>query len=247
MITAKLQGGLGNQLFQIAAAQSLAWKLGVKAVFDLDKCSTDNQGHKASKYKDTIYRKLETGDTSSCVNVYNEPHFHYKPLPLTDNQVLDGYFQSYKYFSEYSDSIKKIFNDYIYPPVFPGEKFTAVHVRRGDYLNFPDTYTLLPKEYYESAMKLFPGSLFVFISDDIEWCKNNFRGPNILFSVYDDIADFNLIRGADNVIMANSSFSWCGAWLNTNNNKKIIAPANWFKPRADHNTKDLYCNSWIIL
>jgi hypothetical protein len=91
---------------------------------------------------------------------------------------------------------------------------------------------------------------FYVFSDDIEWCKNFFS--DILdfefISGNNEIRDLYLMSSCENNIIANSSFSWWGAWLNKNPNKKVIAPSVWFGPaKKNVITEDLYCKNWIKL
>ena len=87
---------------------------------------------------------------------------------------------------------------------------------------------------------------FIIFSDDIKWCKNNFIGDKFTFIEGEkDYIDLWLMSLCNHNIIANSSFSWWGAWLNQNPNKKVIAPINWFGPEKKLNPKDIYCKNWI--
>ena len=123
-------------------------------------------------------------------------------------------------------------------------------------------------EYYNKAIKQFDkDSNFLIFSDDIEWAKNNFKGDNFYFITENkiegnDVMDtLNISKGGhpdyielymmslcDHNIIANSSFSWWGAWLNENPNKKVIAPKKWFGPAyGDINDNDLVPETWTRL
>jgi hypothetical protein len=254
MISCFLQGGLGNQMFQIAATVSHAKKLNSDYFFDFNKCNTPNQGNTSEKYKNNIFKKVKIGDLTTHKNLilYNEPFFHYSEIPKMDNILLNGFFQSEKYFLENKHIIKDLF-------VFDDEyknlvektlnkiktkKITGVHVRRGDYLNFKDVHPTCEKEYYEKSMSMLKDTNFIFVSDDIEWCKNNFKGENIFFSEFnDEILDFILLKECDNQIIANSSFSWWSAYLNDNKKKIVISPSRWFGNTNKIN--DLIPKEWI--
>jgi len=81
---------------------------------------------------------------------------------------------------------------------------------------------------------------------DIEWCKENLQGSDLYFiGGNDDIFDFRMMQLCDNNVISNSSFSWWSAWLNTNKDKKVLAPSKWFgKVYKDHNLKDLIPEQW---
>jgi len=81
-------------------------------------------------------------------------------------------------------------------------------------------------------------------SDDIAWCKQNFKGDNIEFSERSPVEDLNLQLACEHNIIANSSMSWWGAFLNKNPSKIVIAPNKWFGPAQPHNTKDLLPSEW---
>ena len=122
----------------------------------------------------------------------------------------------------------------------------SVHVRRGDYTKLQDHHPLCTVEYYEKAMAMFKDHSFLVFSNDIEWCKENIKGPRVMYSEEESAAkDLQLMASCDHNIIANSSFSWWGAWLNDNQNKKVIAPSNWFGPTCDHSSKDIVPETWI--
>lgn len=266
MISSKLMGGLGNQMFQIAAAHALALRNNTESGFDLSQCYTPAQGNKASKYRENIFKNInDVSINANYINnliyddldkIYKENSFSYNEIPFIIDIYMIGYFQSEKYFLDYKNEILNLFsitdttlvNDYLYGFKFMNRPITAVHVRRGDYLNHPEFHPVLSIKYYQEAMKQIGDSSFIFISDDMEWVKNNFRGPNIWYSNFtDEINDFKLLTLCDNNIIANSSFSWWGAYLNKNPNKKIIAPKKWFGPLGPQDTQDLIPSDWSII
>ncbi|MPN39089.1 O-antigen biosynthesis glycosyltransferase WbnK [bioreactor metagenome] len=111
-----------------------------------------------------------------------------------------------------------------------------MHIRRGDYVNtYSNYYHILDDTYYLNAIayirdKCTNTKLFVF-SDDIEWAQNNYKDiENIIFVAQNkSYEDMYLMSLCKHNIIANSSFSWWGAWLNENDNKIVIAPKKWFK------------------
>jgi len=195
-----------------------------------------------------------------------EKYFHFDPkiLNLPNNIYLEGYWQSEKYFKDIEKVIRVEFTVSSKPDRENSElldKITAVqsislHIRRGDYVMNPATaqlHGICPLLYYQKAIDLVSNEIekpevFVF-SDDTEWVTNNLKlkipmtivshnGPD------QDYEDLRLMTNCKHHIIANSSFSWWGAWLGTNTDKMIIAPEKWFaNPKL--NTKDLIPESWI--
>jgi hypothetical protein len=105
-------------------------------------------------------------------------------------------------------------------------------------------------KYYQEAMKHFDDdTLFVVFSDDIDWCKSVFKGDNFIFITNEqDYVDLYLMSLCKNNIIANSSFSWWGSWLNKNEGKKVIAPSKWFgRAYSDWDTNDIYTKNMIKL
>jgi hypothetical protein len=249
MVTSNLMGGLGNYLFQIASAYSLALDNGDKIIFNINDSVIGHQPIKS--YTNNILSKIKFIDHNLNVeNNYHEPFFHYQKIPYKPNQKLHGYFQSEKYFIHnrkkildlYSiddESSKKIYEKY--GEILTGET-CSLHVRRGDYLKYPNHHPTCTLEYYKNSIKEFSkNTKFLIFSDDIEWCKDVFKGENFIFIEGNkDYIDLWLMSLCKNNIIANSSFSWWGAWLNQNPNKKVIAPTNWFGNYLQHNTNDLY-------
>lgn len=165
-------------------------------------------------------------------------------LEPNENFYLKGYWQSEKYFKDISNIIKrelkfKDFNDeknmHIRHKIL-GTNSISVHIRRGDYLMNPFISTVCTKKYYLDAIELIKNKvhdpIFYFFSDDIKWVKENLKTNNN--SIYIDWnkgekswIDMNLMSLCKHNIIANSSFSWWGAWLNDNLNKIVIAPNKW--------------------
>jgi hypothetical protein len=251
MIGALLQGGLGNQMFQIATTVALAKRNNDEACFNFDYCSTPLQGNPSNKYKDELFSKICNRNDVRFSSLYNEPKFSYTEIPYQENLLLRGYFQSPKYFLDFEKEIKELFTlpKNIW---FPFKKnitnLTSVHVRRGDYIKLQNYHNLCPKEYYLKAMEMMGDVDFIFVSDDMNWVKENFKGDNIFYSdSSEELLDLTLMSICDNNIISNSSFSWWGAFLNDNPNKKVIAPSNWFGPEGPKDTQDIYPTEWITI
>ena len=103
----------------------------------------------------------------------------------------------------------------------------AIHVRRGDYVNNPFYVDLVETDYYEKAINLFDGSDFLIFSDDIEWCKLQPIFNGCEFATGTELEDLNLMSSCIGHIIANSSFSWWGAYLSPYS-KRIVAPKAWY-------------------
>jgi len=257
MITSYLQGGLGNQLFQISAAIALALENNDKTAFDIKNHDLPKQGRKCEKYLTTIFRNLNFSSNLPIKHVYREPRFSYDKIAYETDMCLVGYFQSEKYFDKYASEIRKLFSMDNHSRNVINNKYgeilanntVAVHVRRGDYVKFSETHPPCSLKYYNEAITTFaPNTTFLFFSDDIAWCKKNFVQDNFIFiEENEDLVDLYLISMCCNAILSNSSFSWWGAWLNNKADKRIIAPKNWFGPTISHNTKDLIPSHWETL
>jgi hypothetical protein len=215
-------------------------------------------------YKNIIFNNIEfeKNYNISDFKKYNEPTFHFTPIPKIEGNVyLDGYFQSEKYFNNYTEDIKKLFQ---FPQRLKGEilinaaeklkddfneETCSIHIRRGDYLNSPDHHPTQGVSYYMKAVKkVGMDKKFLIFSDDIPWCKQNFpEMDNFVFvEGLKDYEDLLLMSMCNHNIICNSSFSWWAAWLNWHPQKIVIAPQKWFGPaNASFNTNDLYCENWI--
>ena len=166
--------------------------------------------------------------------------------------LLKGYFQSEKYFDEkvvrelfsIDDNSKNYINDK-YGDLLE-KKTTSIHIRRGDFLDRLDRHPVQSMDYFNKAIEHFDDNIFLIFSDDINWCKENFKGNNFVFIEGEkDYIDLYLMSMCKNNIISNSSFSWWGAWLNQNNEKIVISPSIWFGNSKNLNTNDIYCEKWI--
>lgn len=259
MITCDMQGGLGNVMFQVATAYALAKRNGGTSYFDLSQgCKSCTQHFNTlKKYKTNIFSRLNDHKSIKHKNHYDEPHFHYSEIPYKDDLFIHGYFQSYRYFNDVRECILDLFKpnleniERIYSEYgdILSNNCVSVHCRRGDYLKLSHIHPVQTKEYYINAMKFFDSEYkFLIFSDDIKWCKNNFDNENFKFvEGNEDWYDMYLMSLCDHNIICNSSFSWWGAWLNTNDKKKVIAPKKWFVKNVNHNITDLYEKEWILL
>lgn len=235
MLSVRYNGRLGNNLFQIAAAIGQAY--------------TCNDSYCLPKWKYAEYFPgLRFAPEVKFNKFYQEPGYHYTPIPCNGDIELRGYFQSEKYFSHCEDKIRQVFTPSVYIQDWvslnrPGGVTTGLHIRRTDYITMGHYYYNLTCDYYNQALDLIKdkGTVIVF-SDDIQWCRDNIKAD--VYSNGNEIQDFFLLASSNNIIMANSSFSWWASYLGKTN---TIAPRDWFKPVANLSTKDLYLSSWTLL
>lgn len=231
-VTCDWAGRLGNNMFQAATVLAYAHKHNVEPVF---------QEHE---------HFVLQNKSMQIKNFYHEPCHAYREIPFIQDVCLVGYYQSEKYFKD----IKGILQDYFLDSEFPIGDYIAIHVRRGDYLNYPDKHpTPSLKNYYYKAMELFKNRKFLIFSDDKRYCENHFNFWDEQFSweLYPDLNDYEylqLMASCKDFIIANSSYSWWGAWLSRNEDKKIICPSygNWFgKGNANLYPNDIIPEDWI--
>lgn len=256
IVTSVLAGGLGNMMFQVAAGYSLAKELGRE--FKLHTKLTEGIVHKHPiEYTTNIFRKLEEIDNINSAKIIHEQSFEYNEIDTAEDGqdlALRGCFQSYKYFEKYEHDIKKLFEPEtdelakllnVYNPT----NSISIHVRRGDYLNLSEYHHNLQLSYYQNAIDYFKGHNFLIFSDDINWCKTVFNGDNFTFvENLDDATSIYLMTLCKHNIIANSTFSWWGAWLNPKLDKIVIYPNKWFGTANEHiRTNNLFPNEWICL
>jgi Glycosyl transferase family 11 len=283
MIITRIIGGLGNQLFQYAAARSLslfhqvAFKLDVTA-FDeyklrqfelsffhcqLDYATPDEiQSYTSEHLLQKVVRRMRKPHEN---RMYKEPHFHYDPgfFKAKPDLYLRGYWQSEKYFKQFEPAIREDFT-FKQAPIqkvaqvalrLKEENSVAVHIRRGDYTrrDIFEVHGVMEADYYTRALDIMSQKVnapkIYFFTDDAEWVKHNLDLPFEYEFVSGAITntaieDFYLMSCCRNNIIANSSFSWWAAWLNTWQDKIIIAPTNWFRDKS-HSTKDVIPAGWI--
>ena len=241
-------GRLGNQLFQIAAVIGHAKHYNVPYAF-----------------KDWSYGKYFKNWKSDLVKgssfIRKAEHtldFLFLPLNTKDNHGTDlwGYFQSEKYFAHCEDEIRTVFewdeNKFNHLPAI-GDGVIAIHIRRGDYVGNAD-YVNLSMQYYIDGVKFiqknYPDAKYVLVfSDDIKWCKQHqillASGLNITFSDCNVIEDLYLMSKCKYHVIANSSFSWWGAWLA--NSQMVVAPGAWLKGELQKRCteEDLIPTHWV--
>jgi len=243
-------GRLGNQMFQYAALCSIA------NFKQYDFCIPKNN------FLTDCFNITAKIDSFKNNNIYPETTFEYDNSffeNCPDNVDIQGFFQTEKYFLQIKDFIYKEYtfqkkyinlgNIYIdrYLTQWEQDKKIALHIRRTDYLT-DGNFIKLSLDYYNNALEFFDKKIPVLIfSDDIDWCKEQklFTSNRFHFiNLQNTYVSLFLMTKCNYHVIANSSFSWWGAWLGKS--EKTIAPKLWFSGNLEHyNTKDLYLHEWI--
>jgi hypothetical protein len=286
MIIVRLLGGLGNQLFQYAAARAVALRHGQELRFDVSGFDSLPERSYRLHHFPIEGRPLEAGELQAlglkglhspwgrlkrrlgvkpALPMIVEQHFHFDPSleRAPAHCYLSGYWQSPRYFAGIEPRIRKELQ--VQAPLsdrtlelaqrIAESESVAVHVRRGDYISNPAAaswHGTCGSEYYAAAERLLLKSLpvaraFVF-SDEPAWAAGNLRlsMPTTFVSHNPpdrDYEDLHLMAQCKHHIIANSTFSWWGAWLGTHPAKFVVAPRVWFRG-ADHRVDDLIPSQW---
>lgn len=215
------------------------------------------------KIKRKIFRTVEYFQPLHKRKFIIEPHFNFCPdiLKIKNSCYLSGVWQSEKYFNNIENIIRKEFTLKNIPTKETEEWIKKIeacdsislHIRRGDYINNQKTnqfHGTCGLNYYEKAIKIISekikNPIFFIFSDDIEWAKDNLKINFPIYFVSDkiipDYEELIIMSKCKHNIIANSSFSWWGAWLNAFQDKIVIAPKKWFNVPVD--TSDLIPDSW---
>jgi hypothetical protein len=252
-------GQLGNQMFQYASTLGIARKLGVPfAIPNHTEIVNDGLGNKLRIELFEVFNIKP--DHIKFVNGINaqEQIFEFDSKFFSLNSEIDhnlvGFFQTEKYFQHSKNEIRNQFDflDYIKDDcegmIETVNNSIALHIRRGDYLINSDNHYNLTLDYYRNALDHFDKYQQVIIfSDDPKWCKEQelFSEDRFLVSETGNSRyDLYLMSKCSDFIIANSTFSWWGAWLADKG--KVIAPKIWFGPTLNHkNIQDLYLDKWI--
>jgi len=257
-------GRLCNQMFQYAALRGLSSKSGAEICIPYYQDAVDDGigNMLRTELFDSFNLNVKTGLLNKGhAPVVQERFFHFDQELFDhcpDHVSLQGYFQTEKYFKHIDHQIRSEFTfiDDILEPckemVETIDNPIAIHVRRGDYVINSENHFNLPLEYYEAALKHFDDDRNVIVfSDDPKWCHEQslFDDDRFIISENtDNRVDLCLMSLCNDFIIANSTYSWWGAWLSSNENKKVIAPVQWFGKTGytkDHDTKDLIPETWM--
>ena len=228
-IYSQITGRLGNNLFQIAIAYSLAKQ------HKTDFAMIYNQNNPFEQEYISYFPEIPWKPRYSIIKVdqrFSEKHnglscfdihLPIKQFNGVGDFFLDGYFQNENYFKEHLEDLRVLFLKKTVPKI----DGYFIHVRRGDYVNHP-VYTIDYTDYFKKAITHFPGSSkFYIVSDDIPYCKSwdLFKGLDVDFIDLDTLDTLHFMAGCKGGICANSSFSWWGAWLG--GREIVTMPKQW--------------------
>jgi hypothetical protein len=241
---------LGNNLFQFAVALSISEEITI--------CVPLIEDYQATlKYSETFFKGFPILNYVPIgIPIYEEPFYHYDKIPYTTGTdlVIKGYFQSYRYFdrsrvlNQFSideNTITFIRNNY---SEVISNRFTSIHVRRGDYMRMLFKHPFCGLKYYKKAIKIIgKNENFIVVSDDIAWCKQHLKLQRVIFvENTSPIIDLYIQSLCENNIISNSSFSWWGAYLNKNGGR-VVAPGLWFGFKNSQDISDLLLPEYEII
>lgn len=267
MIYCQPMGGLCNVMFQVAASISYANKYNTKYCLNHLKSHLNYVGNFYGKSWIPIDYEKYIFDGIGCechvpnIPVYDLTYtgFSFMDLDLPNSDcMIRGYYQTEKYFINHKkhvlekfkekEEIKKIIDGKY--GKYLKQSCTSIHVRRSDYLKYPGIYPIMTYEYYDKGLDLIgkETETILIFSDDEEWAKNNllkrYKNAYVIENEKDYICMYLMARCKNNII-ANSTFSWWGAYLNMNESKKVVAPEHWFTPSASIPYYDIVPEQWI--
>lgn len=251
-VTAKSNGRLGNILFEYANAFAYAKRHNKILMYD---------NHDVP----VLLRNLKIIDQSLIdenTYIHKEKAFHFSSM-LTNSMknrdvIFEGYYQSIKYFKDYLDEFVAMIHDNA--PMnrtrlkidVDDKRLVSVHVRRGDYVNNQTHGGCADESYFNMAIEYMKKNvkdcIFIFFSDDIDYCKKTFQADNYHFVDYSkqDYEDLLIMSDHRHHIMSNSSYSWWGTILSRKKGINI-APKQWFADKKYANFNDIYVDGWIKL
>lgn len=261
MITFHLMGHygrFGNQMFQYAALASVAKMKNSEYGIRYSHQSKDPYRHLVLP---DAFKNLKAKDCTHYVHKHSfrEPTWHFNEalFQIPDETDIVGFFQSEKYFKHIRQDILNefTFRDEIVDAALKTRKevnspVISLHIRLGDYKQYQDNHPICSIEYYKKALELLPKDLPIFIfSDEPRTAFETFSELNrdIKIIVGSQYVDMCLMTMCDYHIIANSTFSWWGAWMSNSN--RVIAPKKWFgsSPTAPKYWDTIYCDGWVVL
>lgn len=214
--------------------------------------------------KDAIFSKIRRRLFGKKKTHFVEKQYNFDSTVFNlDNKYLDGYWQTEKYFKDIETNIRKEFtfknkldrrNQNLINKIKQGDSI-SIHVRRGDYINNFETANLYSGictlNYYKKAIDIMKkeicNPIFYIFSDDIEWVKSKLELEDAIYVNWNkghkSYIDMQLMSKCKYNIIANSTFSWWGAWLNNYHNKIVIAPKKWFSDN-NINSQDIIPDGW---
>jgi len=285
MISCKLAGGLGNQLFQIFTAIAYALKYSKPFFFLNNHQLGDGSSDVIIRYTywetflSSLKPFLRSIDSIPQLMFIKEKKFNYSELPENFEKnygtLLVGYFQSPLYFDKYKQLIYKLIKLDIKKIIvkqkshinFDNIHIISLHFRFGDYKKYPDIYPILGEQYYSNAINFILSEINTNRTKPLEilyFCENEDlkEAENIIKKLYlqfpsiayqranpsmEDWEQMLLMSLCDYNIIANSTFSWWGAYLNDNPGQIVCYPEHWFMPQAKKDVSDLFPEHWSCI
>lgn len=242
IVRAKNYGRRGNSLFQNCCAIGYALKHGLE--FSVPTITTNNFWSPLYD-QHLVNPKWIEGKEDIVIKEQGMP---YQELPFDESWrgkqiVIDGYWQTERYFIEYRNHILDLL-DYRWEMK---SNTVSVHIRRTDFLELKNKHPEVPISWYEEAMAMFPNYNFLFVSDDIEWCKDIFGNrANCFFAHVGIEADMVLASECEHNICSASTYGWWQMWLNRNPNKKAVFPKRWFVDGWENEDSKDILPEWVI-
>jgi hypothetical protein len=271
-ITTKLQGGTGNTLFQYAMGLSQARRLKTDLQIDISSFKNDPM----REYTLGLFPRITEPTVENSITTIGESGMPYNQAlvdQIKDGDVLNGFWQTEQYFADIEWELREKFEPKALTTaqriwqhrIFTAENPTFVTIRRTDYIG-NTFHGELPQKYYWDALEFIAHktdlpTIFVF-TDDTEWCQEhlNLPWPFFVAGTYDrtvkghigrEDADLYLMSLCKNAVMANSTFSWWGAWLGMPQRKEskgvVVAPKQWFGPSSKEDPRDIVPLEWYII
>lgn len=286
IVAVELHGGLGNQLFQAAAALALGWRLDARVIFDVSRFKPGSKRryelgrfpHGAETFQASpILRRARqvlkaTGLARKRAPLgfdlpfFVEDHFHFDPrfTGISGACYLRGLYQSPRYLAGAEARLRDLFA--LQPHASPKARdiaanlspgTLAIHIRAGDYQDrkFADVHHVLAPDYYQRAIATLQAEAgfdqVIVMSDTNDAIPSRLPAglPHTIVSSQNALDDLFLMSRARHNIIANSTFSWWGAWLGDPEGRRIVAPRQWFTPgyQAGVDVSDLYPPGWTVL
>jgi len=265
-------GGLGNQLFQIFTTIAYAIKHNEQFTFLYSSLAVGGTTKRFTFWDTFLFPLKSSTSTHNLLDAsyIKEKRFEYDPLPSPENKnyILFGYFQSPNYFKEVYPIISEMIRIDVQQKLIknkfntlPYDKLTSMHFRLGDYKTLPDYHPIMKYEYYRNSVQHIMDKTKNDALTILYFCEKEDNNdvlitikqlinvfPKCAFLKADDtIADWKqmlLMSCCRNNIIANSSFSWWGAYFNSNPDKIVCYPDKWFGHKNDVSTIDLFPDDW---
>jgi hypothetical protein len=239
-------GGLGNQLFIIAAGYAYAKKHNKKLIIVPDNWKA-GQGNSILSYKDTLFKNFEYGSppfTRDVITVH-ERRFNYDELPFVHGSLsLHGYFQSLKYFEEFKDEFISLLElpDVDVEYLRGGSQaVVGFHIRRGDYLIHKNIHYVCDTNFFNYFFDKFKGEPIKVFTDSPNQVLQEFPQEYHIIHSESDIKEFTYMSKCDIIVGSNSTFSW---WASLIGGKTSYFPSKWFADGREHG--DIYREDMVL-